>query len=101
MQGSLGIGANLNKWSRRGFHTRFADGRAITKSIRQTVQQGKLYRLFSPRRGDLTANQYVSEDGKQAVLFAFLPLAAVPAACSHGLSQRPGRQRHISRANHR
>jgi alpha-galactosidase len=28
--------------------------------------------LFSPRQGGLTANQYVSSDGKQAVLFAFL-----------------------------
>ena len=33
---------------------------------------GKLYRLFSPRHGELTANEYVSEDGKQAVLFAFM-----------------------------
>ena len=42
------------------------------KNIRETVQEGKLYRLFSPREGEMTANQYVSEDGKQAVVFAFL-----------------------------
>ncbi len=36
------------------------------------MQQGNLYRLFSPREGELTANQYVSDDGKQSVLFAFL-----------------------------
>ena len=36
------------------------------------MQEGNLYRLASPREGDVTANQYVSEDGKQAVLFAFL-----------------------------
>ena len=36
------------------------------------MQQGKLYRLFSPREGDLTSNQYVSEDGRQSVVFAFL-----------------------------
>lgn len=42
------------------------------KSIRETVQQGDLYRLYSPREGALTANEYVAADGKQAALFAFL-----------------------------
>ena len=71
MMGSLGIGNNLNKWTGEDFAlaTRMI---AHYKSIRRTVQQGKLYRLFSPHEGELTANQYVSEDGKQSVLFAFL-----------------------------
>jgi len=71
MMGSLGIGNNLNKWTDEDFAlaTRMV---AYYKTIRQTVQQGSLYRLFSPREGELTANQYVSEDGKQSVLFAFL-----------------------------
>jgi alpha-galactosidase len=70
MQGALGIGANLNKWTD-------ADAALATemvayyKKIRATVQNGKLYRLLSPRVGELTANQYVAEDGGQAVLFAF------------------------------
>jgi len=42
------------------------------KGIRETVQEGNLYRLFSPREGDLTANEYVSSDGRKAALFAFL-----------------------------
>jgi alpha-galactosidase len=71
MQGSLGIGANLNKWSGEDFKLA-SEMVSHYKSIRETVQTGKLYRLFSPRQGDLTANQYVSEDGKQAVLFAFM-----------------------------
>jgi len=29
-----------------------------------------LYRLASPREGELTATEYVSEDGKRAVVFA-------------------------------
>jgi alpha-galactosidase len=71
MMGSLGIGNNLNKWSSADFM--LATKMIIYyKAIRATVQQGKLYRLFSPRVGELTANQYVSEDGKQSVLFAFL-----------------------------
>ncbi|MBZ5514015.1 MAG: alpha-galactosidase [Acidobacteriia bacterium] len=71
MQGALGIGANLNKWSPEDFA--LATQMVSTyKSIRETVQQGDLYRLFSPREGNLTANEYVSADGKQAVLFGFL-----------------------------
>ena len=71
MMGSLGIGNNLNKWSSDDFALA-ARMIAYYKSIRGTVQQGRLYRLFSPREGELTANQYVSEDGKQSVLFALL-----------------------------
>jgi alpha-galactosidase len=70
MQGALGIGSNLNKWTDEDF----AMARkmvALDKRIRATVQNGDLYRLFSPRSGDLTANQYVGPGGRQSVLFAF------------------------------
>jgi alpha-galactosidase len=71
MMGSLGIGANLNHWASPDFDLA---GRMIAQynAIRETVQQGRLFRLASPWEGTLTANQYVSEDGRQAVLFAFL-----------------------------
>jgi alpha-galactosidase len=70
MQGALGIGSNLNKWTGEDFALA---GKmvALDKRIRATVQNGDLYRLFSPRAGDLTANQYVGPGGRQAVLFAF------------------------------
>jgi alpha-galactosidase len=71
MNGVLGITANLNKWSEE----EFALARQMVdyyKGIRETVQNGDLYRLSSPREGNLTANEYVAADGKQAVLFAFL-----------------------------
>ncbi|HCC58927.1 MAG TPA: alpha-galactosidase, partial [Solibacterales bacterium] len=70
MQGALGVGANLNKWSpaEEALATRLI---ALDKQIRATVQGGDLHRLRSPREGDVTANQYVAADGKQAVLFAF------------------------------
>jgi len=45
---------------------------AYYKSIRETVQNGSLHRLLSPRDGEVTANEYVSRDAKQAVVFAFL-----------------------------
>ena len=70
MQGALGIGANLNKFSADDL-TVAAKMVATYKRIRATVQLGDLYRLFSPRSGDLTANQYVAADGKQSVVFAF------------------------------
>jgi len=88
MMGSLGIGANLNHWSDADF-TLGGQMVGYYKDIRETVQQGRLYRLFSPREGTLTANQYVSEDGRQAVLFAFLQdqqlLRPVPAIRLRGL----------------
>ncbi len=70
MQGALGIGANLNKWT--ADDAKLATGMvALDKRIRGTVQRGNLHRLLSPRTSDTTANQYVSADGKEAVLFAF------------------------------
>ena len=70
MQGALGIGANLNMW--QAADEQLASQMvALYKTIRGTIQFGNLYRLLSPRTSDTTANEYVSADGKQAVLFAF------------------------------
>jgi len=71
MQGALGVGANLNKWT-DGDNKLAADMIAYYKKIRGTVQEGNLYRLLSPQAGAITANEYVAQDGGQAVLFAFL-----------------------------
>ena len=72
MQGSLGVGANLNKWS----DAEFADAARMVdayKRVRQTVQQGDLYRLIRPADpSGRSATIYVSPDKRQAVLFAFL-----------------------------
>lgn len=91
MQGALGVGANLNKWTEEDSQlaTHMIQ---IDKRIRQTVQFGNLYRLLSPRTNDTTANENVSQDGKQAVLFAFrhsqeyntLP----PLICLQGLDSK-------------
>ncbi len=70
MQGALGIGANLNKFSVDD--TAVATKMVATyKRVRNTVQLGDLYRLASPRTNEVTANQYVAADGRQSVLFAF------------------------------
>lgn len=69
MQGSLGIGNNLNKWTEQD--TKLATEMiAWYKTVRATVQEGKLYRLRRPSEGEQNYNEYVSEDGKQAVVFA-------------------------------
>jgi alpha-galactosidase len=65
---------------------------ALDKRIRRTVQFGDLYRLLSPRTNDTTANEYVSRDGKEAVLFAFRHSQEYktppPALCLEGLEAR-------------
>ena len=71
MQGALGIGNNLNKFSDEdmALSTKLV---AFYKDIRTTVQQGALYRLASPLERDAAQVEYVSRDGKQAVLLAYL-----------------------------
>jgi alpha-galactosidase len=72
MQGSLGIGANLDHWQDADFATA-RKWIAAYKSIRQTVQRGDLYRIASPLPGTATsATVYVSPDKGQAVLFQML-----------------------------
>jgi alpha-galactosidase len=72
MQGSLGIGANLNKWTPEDFATA-KKMVAQYKSIRETVQRGSLYRLITPdNNSEQSVTESVSRDGKQAVTFAFL-----------------------------
>ncbi|MBE7217073.1 MAG: alpha-galactosidase [Caulobacteraceae bacterium] len=72
MQGSLGIGANLNHWSEADF-ARARAWVAAYKTVRDTVQTGDLYRLERPAAGaERTAVLYVGRDRRQAVVFALL-----------------------------
>jgi alpha-galactosidase len=72
MQGSLGIGADLNKWTPEDFATAKM---MVTqyKQLRATVQDGSLYRIISPLGGsEYSVTESVSRDGKEAAVFAFL-----------------------------
>jgi alpha-galactosidase len=72
MQGALGVGANLNKYSPDEFAIakRFI---SQYKAIRETIQRGLLYRIIPPEDGsERSATEYISRDGKQVVVFAFL-----------------------------
>ncbi len=72
MQGSLGIGANLNKWTAEDFATA-KKLVAEYKAVRATVQDGLLYRLISPLGGsEYSVTESVARDGHEAVVFAFL-----------------------------
>jgi alpha-galactosidase len=71
MQGSLGIGANLNHWSAEDFATakRLI---AAYHAAQLTIVRGNLYRLISPRHNSpFSSTEYVSRDQNQAVIFAF------------------------------
>ena len=71
MQGSLGIGANLNKWTPDDFATA-KKMVAAYKAVRETIQDGSLYRLISPVANEYAATESVARDGHAAVVFAFL-----------------------------
>jgi alpha-galactosidase len=72
MQGGLGIGANLNKWTPEDFATAKT---MVTqyKKLRSTVQNGSLYRLISPENGsEYSVTESLSKDGREAAIFTFL-----------------------------
>lgn len=71
MQGALGVGSNLTKWTPEESD---AATRLVTfyKTVRTTVQHGNLFRLKSPGQSEDSQVEYVSQDGSQAVLFAYL-----------------------------
>jgi alpha-galactosidase len=72
MQGSLGIGADLNELTPQEMATA-KKYIAAYKAMRQVVQHGSLYRLISPQHdSEQSATESVSPDRSQAVLFAFL-----------------------------
>ncbi|ACZ43333.1 glycoside hydrolase clan GH-D [Thermobaculum terrenum ATCC BAA-798] len=73
MMGGLGIGGNLLKWS----EPELEEARRLVaryKEIRHIVQFGDQYRLSSPRKGDVTAVQYVSPERGESVCFVLRPV---------------------------
>jgi alpha-galactosidase len=72
MQGSLGIGADISRWTPEESATakRLI---AAYHQVQATIVQGALYRLISPRDGsEFSATQTVREDKSQSVVFAFI-----------------------------
>lgn len=72
MQGSLGIGNNISKWTPE--ETTMAKRLiAAYHQLQATITQGDLYRLISPRDGSkFSATQTVLPDQSRSVVFAFI-----------------------------
>lgn len=68
MQGALGLGGNLEKYSPEELEI-CRRNVALYKEIRLLVQFGDLYRILDADRDEVLCNQYVSRDKMQAVLF--------------------------------
>lgn len=68
MQGVLGLGGNLEKYSPEELEI-CRRNVALYKEIRPLVQFGDLYRILDADRDEVLCNQYVSRDKMQAVLF--------------------------------
>ncbi len=70
MAATLGIGGNLNKWSKED--KSIATEMILKyKKVRKTIQQGKYYRLKNPLKETRSAVQFVAEDQSESVVFAF------------------------------
>ncbi len=61
--------------------------------MRDIIQEGGQYRLLSPREGETTAVQYVSEDKRSSVIFVFRNprqfLDPAPKIYPRGLEESP------------
>jgi alpha-galactosidase len=72
MEGSLGIGANITKFTDQ----EMATAKRLIASyhqVQKTIVQGDLYRLISPRNGsEFSATQTVNKDKSQSVVFLFI-----------------------------
>jgi alpha-galactosidase len=70
MCGSLGIGANITRWSEADL-ARAREWIAVYKQIRPIVQHGDQYRLRPAQGRAFSAVQYMRKDRSEGVLFAF------------------------------
>lgn len=68
MQGALGVGGNLTKYSKEDLEIGKKNV-SLYKEIRHLVQFGDLYRILDAKKDEILFNLYVSEDKKEAVGF--------------------------------
>jgi len=71
MMGSMGVGGNLNNWSKTEMGLAKEKIRQY-KKIREIIQHGDQYRLLQTWQGNLVAVEYVNKDKNKVVLFVFL-----------------------------
>jgi alpha-galactosidase len=68
MQGALGIGGRLTKYSDEDLEI-CKKNIALYKKIRPIVQFGKLYRIMDIDNDEILVNQYVNDDKSKSVVF--------------------------------
>lgn len=68
MQGSLGVGGNLTKYSDEDLQI-CKKNIALYKEIRDIVQFGDLYRILDIEKDEVLLNSYVNEDKSKSVAF--------------------------------
>ncbi|WP_371802973.1 alpha-galactosidase [Candidatus Lokiarchaeum ossiferum] len=77
MMGTLGIGANLNNYTEKQLKIAKKHIKRY-KEIRPLIQEGEMYRLLSPRAGNLSAVQYMNVEKTEGVVFIFLQSSKFP-----------------------
>ncbi len=102
MMGSLSVGFDLRKLSDETF-SEIKELLAFHKKIRDTVQNGEMYRLVSPRNtgGEYSVFEFVSQDKSEAVLFCFginismyrsFPSVKLLGLCDEAIYETEGRR---------
>lgn len=71
MMGSMGVGGNLNNWSKTEMGLAKEKIRQY-KKIGEIIQHGEQYRLLPTWKGNLVAVEYINKDKNLVVLFVFL-----------------------------
>jgi alpha-galactosidase len=90
MAGSLGIGGDLSRWTQQE-REEAQSFIATYKHVRSVIQNGLLYRLRSPRTGNVAASQYIARNGSEVVVLVWghsLQFGETPLSLPlHGLEQ--------------
>jgi alpha-galactosidase len=70
MSGSLGVGGDLSHWTPQE-QEEAREFIALYKQVRSTIQNGRLFRLCSPRTAGCSTLQYVAQDDSEVVIFVW------------------------------
>lgn len=87
MAATLGIGGNLTQWddNKKKVAKKMI---AKYKEVRNTIQQGKYFRLKSPFKETRSAVQFVSQDQTESVVFAFQIMETIAGVHYNSVNNR-------------
>ncbi len=87
MAATLGIGGNLTNWKPEDKEIA-KEMISQYKKVRNTIQQGKYYRLKNPFEETRSAVQFVSQDQTESVVFAFQILETIAGVPYNSVNNR-------------